>query len=274
MERGMDMWVWQPLAFLEAILDQWVALMTGGALILAVSVIERLQKHPVPIKAYVLLCVLALFVACFFAWRQQYTKNTGTIAVQFYLPHPNSVINHDIEEQIIMINTSAHTAVIREVGLGRVYLVDQSEYLNDPVGPHCKEMEVSPQHANRTAEMGMSKVFKLKSGALFSYLTTAQIAENKSLPLSIESGKTQILRVTFHGNSVDPSEFNAVAVCPAIVYLQKDGTTAAALCEGSTRSVIFGNKPPITTGPDTLRFEIFRRLRRHTVDQFFREVLN
>jgi len=51
-------------------------------------------------------------------------------------------------------------------------------------------------------------------------------------------------------------QFNGMALCPAVVYLDKFGVPEAALCEGSTLHVMTGNKPPLRTGPDTVNFEI------------------
>src|SRR5271155_3331729 len=83
-------------------------------------------------------------------------------------------------------------------------------------------------------------------------LLVQKIDDNKSLPLIFEQGKAKTLQITFQGKAVDKMQFNGMALCPAVVYLDKFGVPEAALCEGSTLHVMTGNKPPLRTGPDTV----------------------
>src|ERR1700733_2381236 len=131
----MEDWFWTLLAFIGAVGQQWVDYIAGGVLIFAFGIIERLLERSARKRTYAVLCVLVLIVSCFFAWRDQYIRNIGHVDVHVYLPNMMSPKDDYINEQFIIINTTQHVAVIRDIMLGCITLVDPN--ITDQVTPHC-----------------------------------------------------------------------------------------------------------------------------------------
>jgi hypothetical protein len=62
------------LSFVTAVADHWVTLVTGGLIIAALAVWERVRRQ-IPLKAYAVILVGAFFVACYQAWSDERENN-------------------------------------------------------------------------------------------------------------------------------------------------------------------------------------------------------
>jgi hypothetical protein len=60
--------LWQ---YIRAVTTHWVALMSGGAIIVALGLLERFSGRTVPTYVYVGVLILFIFIACYQAWRTE-----------------------------------------------------------------------------------------------------------------------------------------------------------------------------------------------------------
>ena len=59
------------VAFIRAVLRHWLALMGGGAIMVALGLFERFSGKNVPLWVYVCVLVFFVFFACYLAWRDE-----------------------------------------------------------------------------------------------------------------------------------------------------------------------------------------------------------
>jgi hypothetical protein len=244
-----------PLAFIGSVSSHWATLVSS-VLTFLVSLWFAYRGKTVGFGVLIFISVFAMLVAVYKAWEDEYLKNIGSVQVEFYIPSERDIMADKISEQVIIINTLNHPAILRSIDLGRVLSVDKSTNLQMRPSTFCKEMSISGE--NPASRSVPNQIFKLKNGddTYFQYLKISHIDENNTLPLSINAGSAQILRITFQGDMIDPMKYNAVALCPSAVYLRVDNNPAAVLCEGTELSVVWGNKPPMRAGPNTLKVTI------------------
>ena len=60
--------------FIRAVLSHWVGLMSGGVIVVAVGVWERLAGRNVPLHVYLILVLLFIILACFLAWKDAHNE--------------------------------------------------------------------------------------------------------------------------------------------------------------------------------------------------------
>jgi len=61
-------------AFLWAVKDHWIALMSGGVITVLLGVFERLSGKGVPLWVYIGILIFFAFLACYLAWRDERKK--------------------------------------------------------------------------------------------------------------------------------------------------------------------------------------------------------
>ena len=91
------------LAFAARIGDQFITLMTGGVIIVALALLERWLGKPVTQKTFAVFGVLVLIVACFQVWREEYIKNIGTLHVSFDVSDSYHIQEKTVDTQIILV---------------------------------------------------------------------------------------------------------------------------------------------------------------------------
>lgn len=60
--------------FIRAVLSHWVGLMSGGVVIVALGVWERVAKQNVPLYLYLIITLLFVVLACFLAWKDAHNE--------------------------------------------------------------------------------------------------------------------------------------------------------------------------------------------------------
>src|SRR2546421_677004 len=58
--------------FIVDVAEHWQALLTGGVLMAILAIVERKNGKQLPWTAFRWIAVMALFVACYLAWHDQY----------------------------------------------------------------------------------------------------------------------------------------------------------------------------------------------------------
>jgi hypothetical protein len=243
-------------AFAVAVSTKGLALLTGGIIAALIIVIEKWRRQPIRWETFVAIVVIILLPAAYLTWRDEYVKNIGKVELQFYFA--SDIAGSDIRVEFIAINTTpAYLAVIRRIDLIRVGAADKSDFMRYPTATKCNAVWASPDDNARFENITKQKAtkYELKDGA-FSYLKS----DSQYVPITIYPGKTIILNLNFTGESVDTTKLNILSICPAIVYLQNDGSTASVVCQGDTREIPWKNKGGIRGGSDILRFVIFPKL--------------
>lgn len=239
--------------FLYALYAQWVWLLTSTAIAIVLLIIQNVRGN-FSWRTLATLLTLSLLPACFLAWKTEYEKNAGYVEIQYYLPYVTSPPDDQIDVKVTLINSTAKPVIIRELGLGRIVTIDKSENLSLNTPQICKKVNTSPQWRRSPIGMDGYTGETLGENTFFSYLSDGKT------DIVVEANKSIVIPVQFHGEAIDLAKFNSVALCPAIVYLASDGTPLAAICEGDKYATVWGEKPPTTGGPDTLRFKIFPAL--------------
>ncbi len=60
--------------FIRAVLSHWVGLMSGGVIIVALGIWERVAKQNVPLYLYLIITLLFIVLACFLAWKDAHNE--------------------------------------------------------------------------------------------------------------------------------------------------------------------------------------------------------
>ena len=66
------------VAFLRAVKEHWLTLMSGGVITVALGIIERLSGKNVPLWAYAIIVLAFVVLACYLAFRDEHQKGVGS----------------------------------------------------------------------------------------------------------------------------------------------------------------------------------------------------
>ena len=66
------------VAFLRAVKEHWLTLMSGGVITVALGIVERLSGKNVPLWAYAIIVLAFVVLACYLAFRDEHQKGVGS----------------------------------------------------------------------------------------------------------------------------------------------------------------------------------------------------
>jgi hypothetical protein len=99
----LDAGLW--IAFFVALGNQYLTLMTGGAIIFVLMVIERWLRRSVTRKTFAVLAAFVLFLAAFGAWRDEHVKNSGDIIADLTWDNPENTNAVEVSFNVFVINS-------------------------------------------------------------------------------------------------------------------------------------------------------------------------
>jgi hypothetical protein len=210
----LDAGLW--IAFFVALGNQYLTLMTGGAIIFVLMVIERWLRRSVTRKTFAVLAAFVLFLAAFGAWRDEHVKNSGDIIADLTWDNPEDTNAVEVSFNVFVINSRNRGINISAINLVRVSTnFDVARPPSQAISMHpfldvCKDKIDSPDKLTRSREWKMDD-----NKSVFVYLMQRELTVDGEPRNSVSVGANQTKYVSgkFFGVKVERDKYNTTTLC-------------------------------------------------------------
>jgi hypothetical protein len=256
--------------FLERVSDHWASLLTGGLLMLCITLIERRRGKSMPWRSFLVITLVAFCFSCFLAWRDEYLKTTGSITLSMRWPNPEKTNQAVINVHLFIDNSTEKGVVFNEIVLARInvrhsfynklYSIAES-CLNKVPSPHINEIGNIPQPL-RTAE-----------GLEVTYLDKIHVSvdgiPSESGIVSLSGKETKYIEAAFRGKLVERGDFNISSLCIIINFFETAKGSRIIVCDGTESGTPSDKDSAVFWGASMQRVEIFPDVDNHCRDLGF-----
>lgn len=232
------------LAFIWALLNKGLALLTGGLIALVIIAVEKWRGRAISWHAFLSIVVIALLPAAYFCWRDEYIKNTGHAYFRFSFPEIETIDNAKINFVVNAQNDTSRPITIENIELARIWIADTPPFLKLIQNTlQCKEfVNVNPDVAKSMAEAGPPNNppqrwhVNGRVDVWFEFLHVDSV-KTDDIPKSssetiIGPGSGHIFSIEASGQTVDRTQFADVVLCPIMVF-STETVKQSIICPGA-----------------------------------------
>jgi hypothetical protein len=237
----------------------------SGAITFIVGLVLAYKGKTAGFRVLKAISVLAIIVACYQAWNDEYLKNSGNVTVDVIWTSPENT-----NASIVSFNMFATNSRNKRVTISAIYIArvnanfdNIAHSLTEPMSMHqffdiCKDVG-SPNMINRSHEWKMSD-----NKSVFAYLTQNELTIDGSpvKSISLDANQSKYVSATFAGQQISREKYNTSTICMAIEFYESDLGFHAVMCSGvESQAIPTTNRIPIIMfGPFKERIVLYPKL--------------